>query len=959
MTSVTDRMPLRYRLPNPPPVFHGREAAAARLGALIARAPLTVVVGPGGIGKSALVSHVLHATRAERADAVLTIGVRPHDALDHVWLDVARVLTTLGGERFGWDGALADPEILAAMAIDLAEAHATTIVVDDLHLGRPDEVPAWLATVARHARHGRWIAISRVDPRLPELAEQTMTLGPLEPHALARIAERCAPDRSPGEIAAAVVAAHGSPYRLRQALVAAAPLEPALGLIELPLSAATLGRLGGIGAHELQRMTDSGAIVTVPGGLRLHDEARAGVLARLDLEGTRVSRNRAIGILAESAGPSAWCETIRLELERSELDPAATHLATHFDTLIAEGLGPRLWELLSTSPSHASRRLLGPRLRLAAVLGRRDDLAWATQLAPPEDPVAWLAWLECALLAGRFDLLDQPEPAGAGPFVSFDAAIVRISALIATSRVDDALEALTALTPLDPEGAATRTMLIARCEVLAGRFDAGLRLAHAVLADAEDLSHDAQAEILAQATALFMNAGQLLAATEAEARLAALAGAYPLSARRGRQRTVRRFTLEVERGHYDKARATLATLRRLVASTTLDQAILAMSDARLSIVTGALEDVEPMVERLIGETRASALAELHAWLLVMRVYLALALGRPEVALPWPSGFPALIRSPSFYLEAYRWIHRLRHAPADPGPAPTLAVGQDASPDFHIIASLVAYEQAQHEDDPARAAGHARDAIRIADEAGWGTFALEARAALCEAHLVEGRMGALRAAVDDLERNARALPSPRYLEVARFFRLAFAPDAARALEAALPPWHVAPEVNRRLGFLLDPRVAVDALDRRVVAALVAAAPALATTTVGGHDGPSWGYDANAGTVWFEDGSTLDLSRHALFGRVLVALAEAGGAIDHEALARAAWGIADYHPLRDAKRIHVAMSRLRDKLEAARHPGDGGGDGDGAASRRIVTGGSGYAVSSAIPFRASGATRRWIF
>ena len=48
-------LPLAYRLPNPPPVYVGRRKESTELGALVKRAPVTMVCGIGGLGKTSLV----------------------------------------------------------------------------------------------------------------------------------------------------------------------------------------------------------------------------------------------------------------------------------------------------------------------------------------------------------------------------------------------------------------------------------------------------------------------------------------------------------------------------------------------------------------------------------------------------------------------------------------------------------------------------------------------------------------------------------------------------------------------------------------------------------------------------------------------------------------------------------------------------------------------------------------
>jgi hypothetical protein len=65
-----------------PPLFVGRAPEIAQLAAMIRRAPVTVVRGPGGPGgpgKTSLVLHTLHQTLPADAQQTLFIGLRPAD----------------------------------------------------------------------------------------------------------------------------------------------------------------------------------------------------------------------------------------------------------------------------------------------------------------------------------------------------------------------------------------------------------------------------------------------------------------------------------------------------------------------------------------------------------------------------------------------------------------------------------------------------------------------------------------------------------------------------------------------------------------------------------------------------------------------------------------------------------------------------------------------------------------
>src|SRR4051794_34759923 len=79
---------LRYRLPNAPPTFVGRADTVKRLCALIERAPLCLVWGLGGLGKTSLVRHTLHRHFPAQTARTISIGIRPGDPADQIAIEL-------------------------------------------------------------------------------------------------------------------------------------------------------------------------------------------------------------------------------------------------------------------------------------------------------------------------------------------------------------------------------------------------------------------------------------------------------------------------------------------------------------------------------------------------------------------------------------------------------------------------------------------------------------------------------------------------------------------------------------------------------------------------------------------------------------------------------------------------------------------------------------------------------
>src|SRR5262249_27005824 len=140
--SAEVRVPLRHRLPNPPPVFVGRENDVAWVERALDRGTLAVLCGVGGIGKTALALDVLHrAVRRRSPRVAVRIALRggaPGEAPADARIEIVRVLSRLRADtHVEWSSVLADREALSAAAIDFAEAAGAWVLLDDAHHGDP------------------------------------------------------------------------------------------------------------------------------------------------------------------------------------------------------------------------------------------------------------------------------------------------------------------------------------------------------------------------------------------------------------------------------------------------------------------------------------------------------------------------------------------------------------------------------------------------------------------------------------------------------------------------------------------------------------------------------------------------------------------------------------------------------------------------------------------------------
>ncbi len=105
--------------------------------------------GVGGLGKSALVFHVLHERAAAEVPRAVVVRLAQGGSIDEALLTVARALAEIHGvSGIDWGSLLQDRDALVATAIDLAEGllagrgrgragEARWIVIDDLHHAEP------------------------------------------------------------------------------------------------------------------------------------------------------------------------------------------------------------------------------------------------------------------------------------------------------------------------------------------------------------------------------------------------------------------------------------------------------------------------------------------------------------------------------------------------------------------------------------------------------------------------------------------------------------------------------------------------------------------------------------------------------------------------------------------------------------------------------------------------------
>ena len=958
-------VPLAYRLPNPPAVWVGRDRDVEWLAGAIERAPVSLVGGPGGVGKTALVLQTLHARFPRMLDRTIFLDVPTGEPAAQVRQDIVRALAKASGVAdVDWAELQSDPLAATGAAIELAEAGGFFVVLDDVYQGDADETNEMLVQLASYARKSRFVATSRLTPRLPSLAGQVLTLEGMSDAELLELARAWAPNADAATMRRALTAASGSPWLLHQCLLAgasasledqgllgglaedAAAFLRALALVEVPLPLPVLSLFApSPGDDALAALEQRGLVNRAADGYRLHDVAR-GMLLGPRGEIDEKAASYAAAVLAQHELPEAQLESARLFVHLGRFDALALLLDDHAETLISEGYAPRLFRFIKDV---ADPRVSTWQLRCAAELGNPTALA---QVRAPanRDAAETLAWARTLRANGDIeDALAQTHKvleADAPSSVRSEALLFLATCLRHEGRYTDADEALAQLDEgrvSVPPGAADASEAK---EALALTRDAARALGR-VLA-----GHDARAELLA----LKNRAHRRPAASEAARTLAeafyesAMLTDAAEMAELARPNTARPVLLAQREAILTSARITLA-LGRLTETQSLANEVRAFArgssvllptlhvvDLGRRLAAGELDGLDPLLASCAAEVEGiDARCDLE--LATLRTRLATLHATDSFLADTPRGSTS---SEQRAQEALALRRARREGRADAELESFLA--RDT---HHPIAeahrALVRASLALSEGDAALATTRASEAQRIAARRELAEHDAEARLALCDALLCADRLADLATEAAHLEDLARRLGSARFAWEARLFA-----DAAKggvppgSLERLASLEHVAPIAARRAQAMLGGSPSLDHVDLRVLEAL-ALGPGYASferideapPTPDERWAPGWGIDDRTFAVWLPDGRAIDLGGRTLAYKILAAIADLRGAATKEQLVLAAWEEREYHPQRHDGRLHVAIRKLRELIEE-----------DVAAPRRLLTTDTGYRLAGPV-------------
>jgi len=821
------KLPLACRLPNPPASFVGREKELRWLSGAIPRAPLTLLHGESGVGKSAVLLAAIQREFPERLETTIYVGYREHDPHEHPALPIVRALLLAEGTRdVDWRELLEAPEGLGALAIDLAEASGHWVVLDDLDR----DAAELLSQLCRYARSSRWLATMRVAPTMQELAGQTLRVRPLAPEERAKLARLLDP---------------GGPESQRAFAVEADPLREA--------------RL-------------------------LADERRFDALAAL--------------------------------LDRVLPD------------LLSSGFAIALWSIVEGLMEPA---LESARLRIALELGDRDALA---NVREPSHPTTAdrLLWASLLVAKGRFAearVLAASLRAAPDPAERFQAIMLEAQAEANLGRLEEALSILAGLEAPSAVLLARRDSFRAQIASLLLREDEAVAHVERARRHLAEVTWPERGTVGVRLSRALYNLGRL---REAAAVLEAVSSGDVAGSVRfdlGRGLRFLDACIALDRGDFPRVRASVVALEPWVGPSSPLRANLENARGTLAALSGGLEELD------------RAIAALHAMDLSPQLVMERDLLELRACLSRRrrADRPAGHDDGSVFAGLAR-LHRLRvdlhTAAASPEQVSTQLAALGTHVEQRILGRIVRAEALLAARQSARANVETNEVVLEAADLGFGAYEAEALALRCDVLMDLGDDEARHVAAADLARRAASLGSRRlagFATLHQTLRHDLDPSALEPLAAALDE---APESALRARALLDPRVAVGVLDRRVLEAFCRRHSFDPMRTFGdGEWQRGCGVDLARRSVWMPNGAQIDFSRHALLLRILEVLAAHDGEASKESLVVEVWGERSYHPLKHDNRLHAAIRKLRKRL-----------DEDAASPRWVRTTEEGYALGSSV-------------
>lgn len=930
------KLPLTHRLPNPPAVFLGREPEVQRLHAAIQRAPVVLVVGPGGYGKSALVRYALSNAALEGGGAELLpavlpailVEVRPGDTLPEALVTLGRLLATAeSGNKTSagrWHRAAADPVELIGAVLDLAERAGVTVIVEDLHHDETDPTPL-VQLLAAHADASRWVFTTRTALEIPGLAEQVVTVGPLSQEAARDLAERCGAKDS--TVDGLTSSANGSPLAIRQGASGAAtmastdqvpasvlPLLRVLATLQQPVTAEALGKLVGAmpASEELSALQDAGWLADAPGDdatlTRLHDVVREQMASTIPAEERADVARRAADVLP-GLGEGALVEALSGALASGLTERVKELLDVHGDDLLVGGRGLWLWRRLA-DPENASDKLTRWSLRAATVVGSPETLAWATSLPIPTEPQSLLLWLEAQMQSGGYaEVLAQTDDKHLEALTKNHraAALVKRSrALLVGGHIKKAVAILETVQGDDDYTLAHRDAYLAKGLMLCGDYRRATALMRALQPRVERLPP-------LERDAIDVERTQVAVALGGQRETAPLFG-LGSPAGTGRRRAHLLSAINgLLSGNREAVDSSLSKVESL--GSPFDRIIRRFIGAMMSALDGDAESAREQCDGALEEAVTSNLGALIPWAISVREMMGRFLDQVWCEEVPPESLPALPLAADLTL-INDYIRILETTPPDTWPdlpEPESRSTQQSFVDtlLEIGWSRVHFMRGEY----LEADLFCSTAVRRAVETGWGMVHVVALMTRLPLVAALDKRELLLSLFDELSVASERLDSKLVEDWTEFWSAAA--QAVPKVQAllGLAATGAAPARNLARAALThgDDLGAYASRCDQAVRACWQGVSVRRQSPTPRHWGKAWILDLHAKRIVSPEGEVLSLSRQTIGLQILTVVAASQYTVSKEMLATEVWDLSDYHPIRDDNRLHVSINRLRKVMQ----------------------------------------------
>ena len=614
-------------------------------------------------------------------------------------------------------------------------------------------------------------------------------------------------------------------------------------------------------------------------------------------------------------------EGARLLLNAGVPDEVVGLLEQCSERLIEQGFAPRLWQLLELSPDERLSRWL---LQCAVALGQP---ALLSTLKPPTElePEVRLLWARGLLIQGRSHealeratvLRGDGERCGDGG-LAFDAGLLAARCLALQLRPDQAVSLLEGLEPPD---AATRTLresLVGYCLAISGQVSEAVQRIQVLQQHPERWPASVQSDVMLNTARVMLLANRARESYAASASV--LSSSLPSIGQ-----LMSHFQSSMLVGRYEEAGHTLRRLEPFCSAGSYLRPMEIVYSVYFQLYVGELAVAAETITRWIPELKRLGESYRLFQLQHLDITCRMLRAEPPVELVDPGECPVELAN----------LHQeivILHAQVRAGvplPDSFSEVHENASlPEYyHLLAGLPKVEAMFLQGAGGAALDLCHSLVQELNQRGNLQQEVEYRLTRCDLLLALGRWEALAEAAGTLSRLASAMPSPRFVNEAHFFEavLPSKPVDWGQLERLASLIDVAPIAARRARVLLGGDALLDAVDRKVLAGLLehrGVLPAQVLRSSVGQEStgrvvpwqPEWGLADEGCRVWRSDGSMVSLADRPQLWNILVSLYHQGGAATKEQLVQDIWHESEYHPLHHDHRLHVAVRKLRQQIEA---------------------------------------------